>query len=67
MGLDEEGRGHLQVFTWAHRVFTEGGSESRDVDDFMGGDLLETATSLGRLVRRTWREHPSWMKKRIRG
>ncbi len=51
-GLDEEGKGHLQVSTWAHRVFTEGGSESRDVDDFMpGGYLLETATSPGRLVR----------------
>ncbi len=50
-GLDEEGKGHSQVFTWAHRIFTGGGSESRDVDDFMGGHLLETATSPGRLVR----------------
>jgi len=67
-GLDEEGRGHLQVFTWAHRVFTEGGSDSRDVDDFMGGHLLETATSPGRLVRlqgqRTLSQHSKFIRER---
>ncbi len=45
--LDGKGRGHLQVFTGAHRVFVEGGSESIDVDGFMGGHLLEM-TSPGR-------------------
>jgi hypothetical protein len=46
--LDGKGRGHLQVFTGAHRVFVEGGSERIDVDGFMGGHLLETTTSPGR-------------------
>ncbi len=42
------GWGGERAFTGAHRVFAEGGSESRDVDGFMEGHLLEMTTSPGR-------------------
>ncbi len=34
----------------AHRIFAEGRNESRDVDDLMGGHLLEMTTSPARFI-----------------
>ncbi len=39
------GRAPTYRYLQAHRVFSNGGNESRDVDGLMGGHLLETTTT----------------------